>query len=154
MKTMIFFFWLITGELMAQPAILKTSFEQMEAIAKEVPSVTVKKYEITRNELLGKNHVLVYTSDKYELRLSFSRVMEGVNKDLEIEGTPVYKFHSASGPFLDLLKVWQKYFDASADQDKVLKDDYAMITVPDDSGGTDNILFKRGSTDWMIVIRH
>lgn len=152
MKTILFLL-LIAGEMMAQP-ILKTSFEQMEAIAKEVPSVTVNTYTLTRNELVGKQQVLKYASDKYELRLAFSKVMDGANHDLGIEGKPMYKFHSASGHFLDLFRVWQKYFDASADPDKVLKDEYAMITVPDDSGGTDNIVLKRGSSDWMIVIRH
>lgn len=82
-----------------------------------------------------------YDSSKNYININFYKAMDGENKDLRIEGTPVISGAKITGTYLELFAIWKKYFDPNADMIKIQKDRQARLG---------KIRFGTYSTDWVI----
>lgn len=95
--------------------------------------------EATRNE--PRPHIVLFYC-----RL----IMVGENKDLEIEGTPVYSLSIAEGKFLDFARWWIKYIRPGETLETLSAKGKDKISVMTEKTGEDLQFLKQNDGKWIL----
>jgi heme oxygenase len=76
------------------------------------------------SKYINKNNgiaLISYHLDDIDMTFHFVRIIKGEDLNLEIKGTTFYFFRDLSGKFLDILPIWNKYFDSIPNKEDALK---------------------------------
>ena len=110
-----------------------TDLKQATALAEEIKNMAGSKriYKIEKvmpfNPPKRYTHRIIYSENGSEaenairIKIEFTALMEGANPALEKEGTLTYTLKSVEGKFLDILPFWKTYFDATGDEEEMVR---------------------------------
>lgn len=142
----------ITITLNAQVKFISNDKEDMRRLSDSIAINSKRNYIFYKEIPINKyNYTISYmnatdNNDKLDVKIHIHYV--GANADLEIEGTPQYKFERVDGKYLDLFPFWNKFIDKVEDPEALVKKGHTYITKDDEV-----LLFSRNSTGWYILMR-
>jgi hypothetical protein len=143
----------LTAGYSQSPILKVNSLNDLIKIVEDIPQITKNKYVVYRADTTayGNSELRFHLNGDYgkNFTLTFNQFVEGGNNKR------VYSFSTAGGLFLDIFPFWQKYFEPGADMKSIQEKGISILTIKDNTGDEDRIVFKKSSSgkEWEITIR-
>lgn len=138
--------------LTAQVKFVSNNKNDMKTIAETLISSanTAFTYDTTLTHNQYRYNIIYKGVDNtdYRLYLRIQIVYNGENKDLNISGTPEYRFASVSGKFVDLFPFWKSFINPSENPEELTKKSATFIKK---DGLT--FVFSKFGDNWSIQMK-
>jgi len=135
----------------AQVKFVSPNKSDMRSLADSLVSNSKREYVYFKQDSSQYAFQFTYVNkldNEDRLYFNFKISYIGANKDLEIAGTPEYRFYHVSGRFLDIYPFWNKYICIDESRDELLAKGAKFIKK---DGKT--YLISRSSELWSITIK-